>query len=288
MATKKPGTAVILWEEEMKAAAVKQAAGEKVFGVGVSRINISGGVMMVDGDAVEGNSLDVVVLAAVPLNEYYSKPYDPRTPTVPTCYAYGDPNAADPEDGMAPGDVEEKQGDDNGLCAGCWANQMGSADVGRGKACKNARRLLLVTEDAVESGEALTAAEPRSLSVPVMSVKNWAKYVKDVLAEELKRPFYGVVTTVSVVPDPKSQFKVQFAFKELINFDQPLWDAMKAKTAAAMKDIINPFPKQADLDASAQTPSRPMKPTGKAAPAKAAPAKAAPAKAAPAKKTSKY
>lgn len=294
MATKKtPGTAVILWEEEMKAASVKQAAGEKVFGEGFARININGGVMAIDGEAVEGNSIDVVVLAAVPLNEYYSTPYNPAQPTVPDCYAYGDPDAQDPEDGMAPLEVENKQGDDNGLCAGCWANEMGSADVGRGKACKNIRRLLLVTEDSLESAETLTASEPRSLSVPVMSVKHWAKYVKEVLAEELERPYYGVVTTVSVVPDPKSQFVIKFTFKELITFDQPLWEAMKAKTANARKDIIAPYPRQADLDAKG---AKPMKPHGRAAqamkrgapPAKAAPAKSAPAKAAPAKKSGKY
>lgn len=297
MATKKsPGTAVILWEAEMKAAAVKQAAGEKVWGEGgIGRININGGVMMIDGEAVEGNSLDVVVLAATPLNEYYDSPYTPGRPTVPACYAYGDPNADDPEDGMAPGEVEDKQGDDNGLCAGCWANQMGSADVGRGKACKNVRRMLLVTEDALEGAEALSGAEVRSLSVPVMSVKHWAKYVKEVLADELGRPCYGVVTTVSVAPDPKSQFVIKFAFKELINFDQPLWEAMKAKTTAALKDVIAPFPKQSDLDAAqaskAPAPrgrAAPQAAKGTPAPGKAAPGKPAPGKAAPAKKTGKY
>lgn len=287
MATKatKPGTAVILWEEEMKASAVKQAAAEKTFD-GVKRIQIRSGFLMIDNELVEGNSLDVVVIAAVHLNEYYSSAYDANKPTVPTCYAFGDETLEDPEASMAPSDdVEDKQGDDNGLCANCWANQMGTADTGRGKACKNGRRLLVITEDALESPKALAEAEERSLGIPVMSVKGWAKYLKEVLADQLKRPYYGVVTTIGVVPDPKSQFRVTFAFKELINFDAPLWEAMKLKTAAAAKTIVAPYPKQADLDAANAKPAAkvPGKPAGKGTPVKTgkAPAPAA-------KKSAKY
>lgn len=285
--TKKPGTQVILWEEEMKAAAVKQAQGEKVF-EGFKRINIQGGFMMIDGEAVPGNELDVVVLAAAPLNEYYSTAYNPAKPTVPDCYAYGDPTADDPEEGMAPKDVEDQQAES---CAECPLNVMGSADTGRGKACKNVRRLLVMPASDLEDGaEALKEAELRSLGVPVMSVKNWAKYVKDVLGEEVGRPYFGVVTTVSVKPDPKSQFKIHFAFKELINFDQKLWDAMKAKHNDALKAVVAPYPKQADLDAAnaaAQNNAPARGKGGSKAPAKA-PARGPVGKQPAAKKTAKY
>lgn len=283
MATKKPGTGLTLWEQEMKATAVKQASSEKIF-AGVKRIQITGGRMKIDENYIEGDTLDVVVIGAVHLNEYYRSQYDASKPTVPDCYAYGD-NSLDDVDAieaaMAPGEVEDKQSDS---CAECPLNVMGSADVGRGKACKNVRRLMLVTSDALESPEALLEAEERSLGVPVMSVFGWAKYVKEVLGEELQRPYFGVVTTVSVVPDPKSQFKLTFAFKELINFDQAMWDAMKKRVADAGKALVMPYPKQADLDAAAP-PARgnskltggkkviPIKPAAKAAPAKKAPAK---------------
>ncbi len=268
---KKPGTAVVLWEEEMKAAAVKQAASEKVF-EGFKRINIQGGCMMIDGEAVKGNTLDVVVVGAVHLNEWYESAYNPAKPTVPSCYAYGD-NSLEPEtieDDMAPADsVEDKQSE---KCADCWANAYGSADTGRGKACKNGRRLVVITEDCLENGPSIKDAEERSLSIPVMSGKNWAKYLKDVLAAELGRPYYGVVTTVSVVPDPKSQFLIKFAFKELIDFTEETWLAMKAKIAAVEKTIVAPYPKQSDLDAQQadKAPAKggrgtPMKPVGRVA-----------------------
>lgn len=265
MATKKqPGTQVILWEQEMKAAAVKQAAGEKVF-EGFKRVQIQGGCMMIDGEAVPGNELDVVVLAAAPLNEFYKEAYNPAKPTVPDCYAYGDPTAEDPEEGMGPKEVEDKQAD---KCADCWANVMGSADVGRGKACKNIKRLLLTTPDELEDPKKfLKEAEMRSLSIPVMSVKFWAKYVKEVLGEQLQRPYYAVVTTVSVKPDPKSQFTIHFEFKELVNFDQELWDAMKAKHSEALKAIVAPYPRQADLDAASAAQTAPRGRPGAKAPA---------------------
>lgn len=288
--TPRPGTALMPWEAQMKATAVAQAAGEKLK-AGVARINIANGRMMIDDQAVEGNSLDVVVIGAVHLNEYYSKPYDPRRPAVPDCYAYSlkDPSdPKDPEADMAPSDdVEDQQ---NTICAECEKNVMGSADVGRGKACKNVRRLLVVTEDALESAETLAEAEERSLSVPVMSTFNWARYVKTVLAEELERPYFGVVTTVSVVPDAKSQFKIEFAFKELINFDQDLWDAMQKKVAGAYATLTAPYPKQAELDAANGPAARPMKPVGKAAQMmqKGKPAAKGAAPAPAAKKAAKY
>jgi hypothetical protein len=281
--TKKTGTAVVLWEQEMKAAAAKQSTAEKEWGGGggFGQIKITGGRMSIDGEYIKDDQLDVVILAAVHLNEYYDKAYDPKNPTVPVCFAYGDETLDDPEAEMAPipDDVDDIQlmdaeGGAVANCTDCWANQMGSADVGKGKACKNVRRMLVMTEDGLESAEALDAAEVRSLGVPVMSVRNWVKYMKDVLSEQLERPYYGVVTTISVVPDPKSQYKVQFEFKELINFDQDLWEAMKKKTADCAKEIIAPYPHQADLDAAkaADAPkgkgpvkASPMKPVGRVA-----------------------
>jgi hypothetical protein len=304
MATgKKTGTSVVLWEQEMKAAASKQSSAEKAWGGGgFGQIKITGGRMSIDGDYIPGDSLDVVVLASVHLNEYYATAYDPKNPTVPVCFAYGDETLDDPEAEMVPieADVDDiqlmdQEGQPVSKCEDCWANQMGSADTGKGKACKNIRRLLVMTEDGLASAEELEAAEVRSIGIPVMSVRNWVKYMQDVLGAELERPYFGVVTTISLVPDPKSQFKVNFAFKELINFDQDLWDAMKRKTADAAKEIIAPYPHQADLDAAkaAEAPkgkgpkASPLKPVGKAAQMMNK-AKPPIGKAAPAKPTKKY
>lgn len=251
-------TAVVPWEQEMANRAARAAKTEKVIGA-TKRIGIRGGIMTIDDEPIEDNELRAIVLVGIHENQYYDKPFDSKNPTVPVCYAFSDPDAeGNPDDSMAPHEeAEGKQGDDNGLCANCWANQMGTADVGRGKACKNVRRLMLITEDALESAEALREAEVRSLGVPVMSTNNWAKFVNKI-NDEMSRPPYGVICKIKVVPDAKSQFKVTFAFEELVNFDQDLWEAMQAKVAEVSKEIVAPYPKQSDLDAQNAAPVRPQ------------------------------
>lgn len=275
MATKKkPSTALVPWEQEMKDRAARAAKTEVVRG-GIKKISMAGGILKVDDEPVEGNSLDVVVLAFAYENQYYKTAYNPNALTVPACYAFSDPDASgDVESAMAPNpEAEEPQGDDDGKCEGCWANQMGSADIGRGKACKNIRRLIVVTPDALESAEAMAEAEMRMVNVPVMSAKLWSKYVHKL--DELGRPPEGVITTIAPVPDPKSQFLVTFALSEMIEFTQETWDALNAKREEAIKELTTAYPKQADLDAA-----QPVTPRGRMANRMAAktPAKKAGAK----------
>ncbi len=299
MATKKTAAvktsssrAVSLWEEKLAAAAVKSASAEKATS-GLKGISTRGGILSVDDQPVPGNELDVLVLVAVHENQYHTQAFDPNTPQIPDCYAFGDPNADDPEGGMAPHpEAESPQGDDNGLCANCWANEMGSAPVGRGKACKNVRRLALITADTLASPEDIDETEVRVLKVPVMSVKGWALYIKNTLAEDLKRPYWGVVTTIKVVPDAKSQFRIVFAFKELVDFTDELFEAIERKIKAVTPQLTAPYVKMADAPAPqrgrgpapAAKKAAPLRPQGKAAEAMARVA----AKSAPGAKRAKY
>lgn len=233
------------WEEEMAKAAKRQASVEKPMGL-FKQVAVKGGVMYIDEKPIPGNKFDAVVLCATHENQWYNKPYNPNVPAVPACYAFGDQTLEDPEAEMAPSkDVEEIQGDEDGKCVGCWANKMGSADLGRGKACQNVRRLILVTADAVESVDALKDAEARAMKIPVMSVKNWVAFVHE-LDEMAHRPSYGAVVQISCVPDPKSQWQIKFAFQELITFDADLYETMKKRVGTAGKEIASPYPKMED------------------------------------------
>jgi len=253
-------TAIMPWDQEMAAAAKKQSAAEKPMGLFKS-IGTQGGVLTVDEKKVPGNAMRVIVLAATHENQYFDKPYAPGVPAVPACFAFGDQTLDDPEAEMKPDPAsQDPQGDDDGKCAGCWANKMGSSDVGKGKACGNVRRMILTTEDALESAEAMKNAEARSLKVPVMSVKNWVNFVH-LVDEEMHRPYWGVIATLSAVPDPKSQFQLQFAFEELIQFDADLYAATKKRVAQAAKDLVVPYPK---LEAPEPAPPK-GKPAGKPA-----------------------
>lgn len=249
----------------MAAAASKQAAVERPVGLNKA-ISIRGGILAIDETPVPDNELDVVVICAVHENQMFDGPFNPNSPQVPLCYSFGDPEADDPEESMVPHEKAKAPQDEGNGCAGCWANVMGSADVGRGKACKNVRRLAVVTSDALDSAADLEVAEVRTLKVPVMSVKGWATYIRSKLSEEINRPYWGVVTTLKVVPDAKSQFKITFTFKELISFDQDLYDAMKAKIREVAPNLTTPYP---ELEEQEAPPPRgrtaPVRPQGRAA-----------------------
>ena len=222
-----------------------------------------------DDNPVDGNELNVVVLAFIHENQKYDGIYNPDVVNVPTCYAFGHN-----DDEMKPHEAApDKQAE---LCAGCWANEYGSADIGKGKACKNVRRLVVITQEEAETVEGIENAEPRMLKLPVMSVKNWSTYVLNTLNETLHRPCYGVVTTVKVVPDAKSQFRVQFKFDSLVDFDEELYEAMKAKVKEAEGSIGNAYPifEEEEKPVKGRRPVNvPVKAASKGKPAPAAAAK---------------
>lgn len=272
MATKKPVTtrALAPWDAEMAAAAARQAKAEKPVG-GMKSISTRGGMMSIDKQPIKGNELRCVILGSVLTNEYFTDAFDPDTPQAPACYAFGDHTLEDPEPSMAPhAEAEDKQSD---RCSSCHMNEYGSADKGRGKACKNVRRLALVTEDALESADAMMEAEMRTLKVPVMSVQHWSQYVREKLADEVGRPYFGVVTRVYIVPDAKSQFRIKFEFAELITFDQELYEALQKRCKGALQMLTSPYPKFSEKEEE-EAPAPRRGAAAKKAPAKA-PAKSA-------------
>jgi hypothetical protein len=203
-------------------------------------ISTRGGILAVDGTPIPGNSIDVIVLLSVHENKFYEGEFDPDNFAIPDCYAFGDVNnEEDPSEGMAPHPEAPNKQHDN--CEECPMNQWGSAAKGRGKACKNVRNLYVMDSSEIEgTPKEIEAAELRRLTLPVTSVKNWGRYAAQV-ADDMERPSWGVITTISIVPDAKTQFAVVFEFKELINFTQETYDALKKKLAALKKDVIQPY-----------------------------------------------
>lgn len=271
-------TALSVWEKEMVDHAVVQAAAEKPVG-GFKKLSTRGGILAIDDTPLEDNELRCIVLVAMHENLYYTGRYDPNVPQTPACFSFGEFDSKTVEDDMEPhADSEQPQGDEDRKCAGCWANQMGSADTGRGKACKNSRRLALVTEDALNSPEEMEAAEIRTFSIPVTSVKGWANYVRIKLGDEIRRPYYGVITKIQVVPDAKTQYKALFSFEELIQFDQATYEALKRRIKEAQTSMTQPYQKPSEVADRAQPVRGPA--SRKAPPAAAARGKPATAPAA--------
>src|SRR5690606_25613194 len=97
------------------------------------------------------NELEVVVVASVFANTLYADKFQPGVVSLPICYAFGDPDSDDPEGTMRP--HEEAEDPQSDACADCPMNQFGSAPEGRGKACKNTRRLAVMLAEDLDNVE---------------------------------------------------------------------------------------------------------------------------------------
>lgn len=202
---------LVSWDEELAKLAAQAA--ESVAGIGGGTFfSLRGGQLSYGGQQLPGNTAAAVVLDFVNENVFYGSRFDPDNPTGPKCYAFGrDPQKMAPFDGV----------DDpvHANCKECPNNVWGSSDTGRGKACRNVMRLALIPAgtfhpergefDLFSSAKQFQDAGLAYLKLPVTSVKAWGTYVKQ-LAAVMKTPPLGVVTRIRVVPDPKTQFRLEF------------------------------------------------------------------------------
>lgn len=233
------GKSMVAWEKEMEKEAA--AAVEALPVSGGNFISTRGGKMTLNGNPFPDNILECVILQSVLENSFYEGKFDPNNPSSPACYAFSVPDARDPSKGMSP--HEQSEDPQSQMCAGCEMNEWGTADVGRGKACKNIVRLALLPSDCLDSPEDIEEAQLAFIKVPVTSVKAFSSHVRTV-AERFKRPPYGVITEVSLTPDPDSQFKMGFTTKPSSVIKKPnILEALKAKKEQANKEIVLPYPK---------------------------------------------
>lgn len=208
-------TALVNWEDEMAKQATIAVGVVANIGGNVPRFSIKAGTLSIDDLPVEGNHMAVVILDSVLENTFYEGDYDPNNVTPPTCFAIGRDDA-----GMAPHRVVfEHDQAQHPTCRGCPMNAFGTADRGKGKACKNRVRLMVVKVGELDANGRLTefskdpeyyaSAAAAMFSVPPTSIGGYSTYVKQV-ANSLKMPPHGVFTRIAVRPDPKVQVRVAF------------------------------------------------------------------------------
>lgn len=218
MATRKPAaesksTAVVPWQEEMAKAAAAAAAMEESTATG-SFFGTKGGILTWQDARLPGNRMAVVILDHVLENVYFTGEYDPDTPQAPVCFAFGrDEAELAPHEAVSTTEGFSQQCES---CKGCEFNKFGSAEKGRGKACRNTRRLAMISAGTIDKAgafepfddeEKLKKATIGYMKLPVTSVKGFAGFVKSVSAT-LGRPPFGVYAEVRLEPDEKNQFTV--------------------------------------------------------------------------------
>ena len=255
------------YDEELAQFAAQYGTMEEGASGALPFISTKGGRLTFNGGEIPDGVMNVIVLDHIFENHCYTTDYDADNPTSPVCFAFG--TAAKelaPHENSTEPQCEQ--------CDGCPMNEFGTAERGKGKACKNIRRLALITEEDLEDIEGATVAY---LKVPVTSVKAWAGYVQQ-LANVMKKPPFAFITEVSIVPDAKSQFKLQFKMVEAISEKEQI-KALIAKRETIQSELRTPY----QASAAPEEEEKPKRGRAAAKPAPRAAARPATRAAAPAK-----
>jgi hypothetical protein len=251
---------MVKFDAELAALAQQSTALVDSIAQGGSFIKTQGGQLQYGGAVIPGNKMNVVVIDHILHNGDYDGAYDPSNPQPPACYAFGRTEAEmQPHEKST--DVRCQQ------CKGCPQNEFGSADTGRGKHCKNMVRLAVLAQSDLDD---VANAEEAYMHVPPTSIKNWAGYVRQ-LGEVMKKPPLAVITEISLTPDPKSQFKVNFQLVEEVTDSEVLGQLIE-KYKVVSKKIDFPYQEKQEAPAVPARGGRGRQQAAPAARGKAAPA----------------
>jgi len=274
-ATTSKTTAIAKWDEELAKQAAIAAAVEESTATG-QFFSLKSGVLSFNDNPMPGNEMAVIVLDSILENVYYDGPFDPDNVQAPRCFSFGRD-----EKTMEPHKIVVEAGNSmcgaSGGCAGCEMNEWGSADKGRGKACRNTRRLAMIPAGNFDANtgkfKAFTDTDQFEsspigfLKLPVTSVKGYAAFVKQV-AGALKRPPFGIFARVSVKPDPNTQFKV--VFEPLGQVPDALLGLVMQRREEAAASIESPYslPEEEEQKPARGAKSKAAPARGKTAPTK--------------------
>jgi hypothetical protein len=236
------GGALAIPEDVMARLANEAKAAAAAERPSISRISLKSGMMSYGGTPMPNNKMEAVILAASYRNVWYAGRYDANNIVNPNCFAI-----SDNDEDMAPHPVVTKPV--HPTCSGCPKNEWGSdPNGGRGKACKQTRRLVLMPGHAVEKGvDDVLSAEMAVMDIPVTSVKNYSQFV-NTLAASANVPTYAAVAEISTTPDAKTQFKVNFRPMRILP-SMDLLSAVQKRLEGAKLLSLEPYEETANDDA---------------------------------------
>jgi len=239
---KQPGTDLAL-PEDWQVALAADAKNETALEVSEAQaFSLRAGILSYNDQPMPNNEMDVIVVASAFEKAMFISKFDPTNIQPPLCFALSpDGDGMSPhENSYKPQGGHDDAGNGTGMCQGCpqldWGSDPNSPS-GRGKMCKETRRLGVVPLDALADG--VEKAVSAMLRIPVTSVVNWSAYVH-LLAATSKRPPWSVVTRIKVVPDPKKQFQVTFSVVAPVNDTHQL-AAIQEMRGRVQKSIMNPY-----------------------------------------------
>lgn len=189
-------TEIATLQERLALQLARQQEAANALKSGGSYISFKNAILKVDGQPIPANMVEVRVLAAIGERTYYQDDFDADTIQVPDCYALDDdhphPEARNPQ---------------SDACGDCPMNKWGTGKRGRGKACREGARLIVVPANVP-----LLNAPMYTAKIPVTSLNTVTMFTaRCSQAGKLAGEF---VTQLSVAEDKKSFFKVSLAIKE--------------------------------------------------------------------------
>ena len=215
-----------------------------------STVSIKNGIMMVGDQPIPGNQFAAVILDAVRLNTFYASTYNPNDASPPTCYAIGRDDAEmRPHPDMAK-DVNHFRPQAQ-FCNGCPHNEFGSGQNGKGKACGNRRRLIMLLAGTYQNVGGIMQLQPMTdpahykttgflqMTLPPTTLKAWGEYVRGSSAQ-YQRPFFGLVTRVYVYAHP-THGKEAVGFEPLAQVPDQWAMEVIPRQQQAMKDIMEGY-----------------------------------------------
>lgn len=244
------GTDLVNYDEAWAKQAEQYTSQEQL--TGGTFLSSRGGTLAFGDEVMPGNQACVIILDAVKENTFYSEKFDPDNKAAPVCYAFG----RGPEDDMSPHESMQTAPEyfvpQAEQCSSCKWNEWGSADKGRGKACQNRRRLALIPAgfyspkrgsrdfdlEIISDPKHFQTADIAYIKLPVLSVKEWAKFVNDISAT-FRRPPHGVIARLYLEPDPKAQYKICFEVIEEV--PNELASVIMARHEAATKAVVQGY-----------------------------------------------
>ena len=196
-------------------------------------IDARGGMFSFSGEDI-GETMQVVILADVFENAYYDGLYDEDNPQPPGCFAIAEERV----DLMPDGDGPNLQNE--GPCQECWADEFGSDDRGRGKACKNSRRVAVLGVIQDEEGDPVDIefGTIPFIKIPPTSLTAYSGYIKR-SNKIVRRPSYAYITEIGF--DDSVDYKC-FTFRLVKKIeDVGLLSQIDDVRLTVMDDLTAPF-----------------------------------------------
>lgn len=152
-----------------------------------NKISTNGKVFKLpDGQSSPG-PMNVVVLDFTAEYAFFEGAYNPQVKAAPVCFAVNQDLSA-----LTPSVKSPKPQAAN--CRDCPKNQWKSGNGGKGKACKNSYRLIVLPMGFTDKTNAMT------LYVSPSGLKHWDAYVRRLAVQHTARPI-DVITKISFDPN---------------------------------------------------------------------------------------